>query len=171
MPKYRIKTIRDSYHKDSRGTVIRTYGKEQYKDKLMYNGKQIEFVEDVVSKSNLGTTRGIHGDSVNHKLITCLQGNVFIAAVDPISRRHSVFALNDFMGESLLIPPGIATGMSCLSEDCIISYKITAEYDNRKDDILIRWNDPRIKILWPTISLHVSDKDKNIPLLGEREIE
>ena len=47
-----------------------------------------------------------------------------------------------------------------LEDNTILHYKCT-KYRNAKSEVGILWNDPELKIKWPTKKVIVSAKDKN----------
>jgi len=56
-----------------------------------------------------------------------------------------------------------------LSEEADFIYKVSAEYAPKLDSG-IRWNDPDIGIEWPISNPLLSQKDAELPLLRESEI-
>ena len=60
----------------------------------------------------------------------------------------------------MFIPPGFAHGFLTLKKENIICYSLT-EYRSPKDERSIKYNDPKLKIKWPTKKPNISIKDKN----------
>ncbi len=65
-------------HEDFRGLFVETYNQELYRQA----GIDVQFVQDDVSISHKGVLRGLHGDGQNWKLVTCLQGRVYLVVVN-----------------------------------------------------------------------------------------
>ena len=68
----------------------------------------------------------------------------------------------------LYIPPGFAHGFSVLSEEAIVSYKVTKEYAADLDRGII-WNDPDIAIPWHVETPLLSSKDAALPRFREAD--
>jgi dTDP-4-dehydrorhamnose 3,5-epimerase len=73
------------------------------------------------------------------------------------------------------VPEGFAHGFLVLSDEAVFNYKCTDYYAPEYDGG-IRWNDPMLNIDWKLEEygikdLIVSEKDKNLPLLSEINIE
>ena len=60
----------------------------------------------------------------------------------------------------IYIPEGFAHGYSVESNDALVHYKCTKNY-NSANEIGIIWNDPDIKIDWPQDNYILSDRDLN----------
>ena len=70
--------------------------------------------------------------------------------------------LSDKNSTSLFIPAGFAHGFCSLKKENIILYGIT-NYQSKKNEIGILWNDKKLKIKWPIKNPILSKKDrKNI---------
>jgi dTDP-4-dehydrorhamnose 3,5-epimerase len=167
--------IKPRIFQDERG-----YFFESYNDREMRNkGLHLTWVQDNQSKSGYGVIRGLHYQLEPHaqtKLVRVLRGEILDVAVD--LRKESptygkwkslVLSENNFL--QLLIPKGFAHGFSVLSEEAIVFYKCDQFYHPASDKG-IRFNDPALGIDWqlPEEKIIVSEKDKNLPLLKEAEI-
>ena len=128
-------------------------------------------VQDNLSWSTTrGTLRGIHYQLppfAQGKLVRCLRGTIFDAVVDlrrgsPTEGTTASFQLDAAAGTMLWIPAGLAHGFQTLVDDCLVTYKTTAEY--RPDhEAGIRWNDPALAIDWPVRPAILSPKDAALP--------
>ena len=69
--------------------------------------------------------------------------------------------------QQLLIPRGFAHGFLVLSEEAIFGYKCD-NYYSRELEGGIRFDDPKINIIWPEIGMDLllSDKDMAQPKFG-----
>lgn len=160
-------------HGDARGYFAETFRDEWFRA----NVADIGFVQENQSLSSAaGTVRGLHFQSppfAQGKLVRCIQGTVFDAAVDlrqgsPHFGRWVALELNAERLNQLWIPPGFAHGFCTLAADCIIAYKVTAYY-SRENDHAVAWDDPAIAVEWPATADRgtLSAKDAEAPPLAE----
>ena len=151
---------------DSRGFFMESYKKSLFFD----NGIKVNFVQDNHSKSAKGVLRGLHyqiDPMPQGKLVRCVAGKIFDVAVD--IRSHSP-TFGKWIGEELSaenkkmlwIPEGFAHGFLSLEDNTEILYKTTNEY-SPSHDRAIRFDDPKIGIVWPKLEMDylLSEKDKN----------
>lgn len=159
-------------HHDDRGWFSETYSSRR----LAALGIHCNFPQDNQSCSRrVGTVRGLHFQrppSAQAKLVTCLRGRIVDVVVDlragsPSFGRHLKVELTD-QGEQLYVPIGFAHGFVTLTDDVVVSYKVSALFDPAAEAGLA-WNDPALWIDWPIpdISPIVSDKDAGLPALSE----
>ena len=66
----------------------------------------------------------------------------------------------------ILIPRGFAHGFCTLSEISEVTYKVDNFYSKDHDSGII-WNDPDLKINWPTDKPVLSEKDQKLPSLKD----
>ncbi len=111
--------------------------------------------------------RGFHGDTKSWKLITCVKGETLNVVVDfrPNSKNYlkfSSFRLNDKNKTSVLIPPMFLNSWLCLSKEALLAYKwsFKGKYVDAKDQITVKWNDPKINYKWPIKKPILSKRDK-----------
>lgn len=167
--------ITSEIHVDSRGYFLETYKRSDF-----YNaGITVEFLQDNISLSKKGTTRGLHYQlepNAQGKLLRAVSGKIFEVAVD-IRKNSPTFGqwvgvtLTPESGRQFWIPPGFAAGMTALEDNSLLSYKTTNEY-SKPHERGIRWDDPEIGIVWPSDSsgLIISEKDQQHPLLKDADI-
>jgi dTDP-4-dehydrorhamnose 3,5-epimerase len=154
--------IQPSIFNDDRGYFFESYNKERYQE----FGIPLEFVQDNISKSKIGTVRGLHyqvGEKAQGKLCQVIEGEVLDVAVDirfgsPTFGKHFSLILNSELKNQLWIPVGFAHGFSVLSDEAIFSYKCT-NYYSKADERAILFNDPDLKIDWKIENPIVSEKD------------
>ena len=118
------------------------------------------------------TLRGLHFQTPPYqeiKIVTCIKGEIFDVIVDcrPESTTFldwfSVFLKPD--GPSVIvIPKGYAHGFLTLLDDTIVSYAMTAPFNNQAYSGY-RYSDPKIGISWPALPRVISDKDLKYDLL------
>lgn len=147
--------------RDDRGYFKETFAASRYSQA----GIGSAFVQDNVSLSKRGTLRGLHGDPRMAKLVQVLQGAAFDVVVDLRSESATFkqwlgFLLDGSSHEQIYIPPGCLHGFLAITDDTLLSYKQTAEYDPAFE-IGVVWNDPDIAIQWPLDGL--------LPLLSAKD--
>ena len=144
---------------DFRGTYVETYNEELYTEA----GINIKFIQDDISVSSKNVLRGIHGDDVTWKLVSCLYGEFYLVVVDwdkasPQFGQWESFTLSDQNRLQVLIPAKFGNGHVVLSEMAIFHYKQSTYYD-RARQFTILWNDPKLKIRWPVDNPILSRRD------------
>ena len=132
------------------------------------------FVQDNFSFSKKGVIRGLHyqqSPKAQGKLISVIKGRAWDVAVD-IRQDSETFLkwvaleLDDQNHAMLYIPPGFAHGFLALSDEVLLLYKCTNEYDPQADRG-IRWDDPDIVIQWPIKKPILSVKDRQLPYVQD----
>ena len=161
--------IEPSIKQDNRGNFV-----EIYKESLFEELNLPDFVQDNISLSKKGVIRGFHFQSepfAQGKLISVVQGQIFDVIVDirpssPTFGQHVTFSLTSSKHHMVYIPPGFAHGFCTLSDNSIVLYKNTKEF-NSKYYHGIKWNDPDINIKWPLKNPIISEKDLKLRGAGE----
>jgi dTDP-4-dehydrorhamnose 3,5-epimerase len=122
-----------------------------------------------------GTVRGLHFQRAPHvqaKLVRVLRGSIFDVAVDirlgsPTYGQWVGAELTSSGGEQLFIPGGFAHGFCTLEPDTEIAYLVDGYYSAECDGGIL-WNDPDLRIAWPTFAGAVlSAKDEAAPRLSD----
>jgi len=158
--------IQHKSHKDKRGVFSRVYCKKIIKK---FNLNTVQTNISYNSKKN--TLRGFHyqiSKSSEHKIVTCVTGQIFDIVVD-LRRKSKTykqwvsFNLDSKNLKSIIIPKGCANCFLTLADNSIIFYH-TSNYYNFKDERGLRYNDPAFKFKWPQKIKIISKKDKNFPL-------
>jgi len=110
---------------DDRGYFLETWAAARYRE----NGIAVDFVQDNVSKSRLGTLRGLHlqHPHAQGKLVHVVTGEVFDVAVDvrlgsPTFGRWYGTVLSEANKRQLYIPPGYAHGFCVTSPEAIFAH-------------------------------------------------
>jgi dTDP-4-dehydrorhamnose 3,5-epimerase len=145
---------------DFRGEYIEIYNECVYRTA----GVSPHFVEDDISVSTRHVLRGIHGDAVTWKLISCLYGKFYLVVLNcdgssPQFGQWEAFMLSDRNRKQVLVPPKFGNGHLVLSDTAIFHYKQSAYY-KREGQFTYRWNDPRFNIWWPVKDPLVSRRDE-----------
>lgn len=145
---------------DFRGTYVETYNEKLYTEA----GINVKFVQDDISVSVRNVLRGIHGDDVTWKLVSCLYGEFYMVVVNwdkdsPQFGQWESFTLSDQNRLQVLIPPKFGNGHLTQSKLAIFHYKQSAYY-NRARQFTILWNDPKLNIRWPAKNPILSKRDE-----------
>lgn len=162
-------TVETKVFGDNRGYFMETYNYEAFKEA----GLDMVFVQDNQSMSKQGVVRGLHFQKKysQGKLVRVISGAVYDVAVDLRAGsntfgKHYGVILTAEQKNQFYIPEGFAHGFMVLSKEAEFTYKCTNFY-HPEDEGGIIWNDPTLKIDWPTfegVKLTISDKDKILPL-------
>lgn len=158
---------------DDRGFFFESFNQRVFDDAV---GQHVEFVQDNHSRSSHGVLRGLHYQLPPYaqgKLVCVTRGAVFDVAVD-IRQGSATFGqwtgieLSDTNHRQLWIPAGFAHGFLVLSDSADFFYKTTTYYA-RDAERSIRWDDPKIGIMWPPMRRAplISAKDAVAPPLRD----
>ena len=119
------------------------------------------------TRSRKNVLRGLHGDEVTWKHITCVWGEVYLVVVDnrpesPNYNKWESYIISDRNHISVLVPPGFANAHLCLSDECLFHYtqSYPKEYVDWFDQEEVKWNDSQIGIEWPIDNPILSWRDK-----------
>ncbi len=167
--------VKPRVFRDTRG-----YFFESYNDREMRkHGLHFSWVQDNQSRSVRGVIRGLHYQLepfAQTKLVRVLRGTILDVAVDlrrdsPTYGQWKSLILSDENFLQLLIPKGFAHGFSVLSDEAVVFYKCDQFYHPASDKG-IRYNDPALGIDWqvPEEEVIVSEKDRNLPLMADAEM-
>ena len=153
-----IKYFKSDTFRDFRGEIWTNWETKYF--------RKIKFNLDKFTKSKKNVLRGFHCDRKSWKLVTCIKGEVINVVIDfrkgsKNYLKYSIFKLNEKNKTSILIPPMFLNAWLCLSKDCIYQYKYSfkGKYNDVKNQISIKWNDPRIKFKWPIKKPILSKRD------------
>jgi dTDP-4-dehydrorhamnose 3,5-epimerase len=161
---------------DERGFFSEVWNAES----LRKAGIDLQFVQDNHSLSvNKGVLRGLHYQLPPHaqdKLVRVIQGAILDVAVDirkgsPTFLQWVSLEISASKWNQILIPKGFAHGFVTLEENTEVVYKVT-DYYSAAHDRSLRFDDVSIGVDWQTdiSALHLSDKDRNAPLLEQAEL-
>jgi dTDP-4-dehydrorhamnose 3,5-epimerase len=154
---------------DERGSFTRLFDREEF------SGRGLDVMVDHVASSlntRRGTLRGIHYQSRPNgqsKLVRCAAGSLFDVVVDvrPESQTYLSWAAFDLRagdGLAVYIPNGCAHGFLTLEDATEVIYQISAPRRPEAERGL-RWDDPALRIAWPSAPAVISDRDRGFPLL------
>jgi dTDP-4-dehydrorhamnose 3,5-epimerase len=154
---------------DARGFFARIFCAREFKEQ----GLETDFVQCSVSMNRMrGTLRGMHYQlppASEAKLVRCTAGAIHDVIVD--LRRDSRTYLQHFGVDltaqnrrALYVPEMFAHGFQTLEDDTEIFYQISEFYAPDKSTG-VRFDDPKLGILWPLPIAAIADKDRTWPLL------
>ena len=154
---------------DHRGYFGVPYNKEIFNHNVGYD---VEFVQDNMSYSHLGTIRGLHfqtGEYEQAKLVTCITGRVLDVIVDirkdsPSYGKVVEVELGQTINKQVFVPRGCAHGFSALSDNTVFQYKVDNPYNKESEGGII-YNDPTLNINWRVSEYfeRISEKDLVLP--------
>jgi dTDP-4-dehydrorhamnose 3,5-epimerase len=139
---------------------VEIYNEREYKKA----GININFVQDDISVSSRNVLRGIHGDDITWKLISCLLGRIYLVVVncDKQSKQFGQwesFLLSDSNHWQVLVPPKFGNAHLALTDKIIFHYKQSTYY-NPKKQFTYRFDDPKFNIWWPIKNPILSPRDE-----------
>lgn len=111
----------------------------------------------------------MHPSAAEWKLVTCVRGELWDVAVNvrresPDFGEHKSWRLRGDNADWVLIPPGWAHGFVTLSDNVILSYTMSAQFDLALEEGY-RYDEPKFNIPWPVRPLLVSPKDLSFSFL------
>lgn len=153
-----------SVYREYRGEIFTTYHDVSHPVKL---NLPAEFsVHSRFSKSYAGVLRGLHYDTKTWKLVQALVGDIYLVVLDvrPESLTYGKwesYIISEKTRDQVLIPPGFANGHYALT-DCIFHYNLfyEGEYVDEANQGVVKWNDPKFNIDWPSSNPILQKRDK-----------
>lgn len=156
--------------KDERGSFARQFCKKE----LAAAGIDFEVRQCNVSRNvRAGTLRGMHYQREPYpeiKLVSCVKGAIcdVIADIRPNSPTYLKWIateLSEENGKMLYIPSGVAHGFQTLVDDSTVYYQL-GEFFMPEYYSGVRWNDPKLGIVWPACEKRIiNERDANYELL------
>ena len=152
-----------SFSEDYRGLYRELWNKRM----ITVDGEPVQFVEADISCNYRNVLRGIHGDDVTGKLITCLHGRFYLVVVDARSDSGTKdqwfgITLTDKTFTSVYVPPGCGNGHLVLSDYAIFHYLQTRCYTGSEEQFTIAYDSPALDIYWPIDGAPItSERDKS----------
>lgn len=155
---------------DDRGYFMESYSRKAYESV----GLEFDLVQDNQSLSaKAGTVRGLHYQEkpmAQTKIVRALSGAIYDVAVDirmgsPTFGMWVGVILSSSNKRQLVVPRGFAHGICTLVDNTVIMYKVD-NYYSKDHDKGVKWDDPDLKITWPTDNPTLSEKDTYQPMLS-----
>lgn len=161
-----VRILKEKIHRDSRGCFLNVGVESEY---LIpgYDYKQV----NISTNKKRGTVRGIHFSSKNAgetKFVSCIHGDFvdFVVDLDPESTSFGLvyeFELSGLDGQVIMIPPGFGHAFQTLSQDTIICYRHTQNYESALNRSLSIF-DVDVSINLPIEISEISHADKTTKL-------
>ena len=156
--------IKPTIHSDNRGSFFESFNHNDFCRSIKRN---LEFVQYNHSVSTKNVLRGMHfqQDPMSQgKLVRVVVGEVYDVVLDirESSDTYGKWIAEKLSAENknqLWIPEGLAHGFLTLSYEAHLLYKVT-NYYSKTHEKLIRYDDPKFNISWPSSDIIISDKDK-----------
>ena len=163
-----LRIIEVNVFKDTRGLFLKTFNQSIFMDL----GLETNYRERYYSKSHGNVIRGMHFQIPPHdhvKMVNVLHGAILDVVLDlrkeaPSYKKYFATELNEHNGCFLYIPKGFAHGFRALTDDTIVEYNQTTEY-NKDADCGIRWNS--FGFDWQIDNPIISERDRNFPALND----
>ena len=155
--------LKKNLFKDRRGFFYRDFcQKVLRRKKINFNIKQT----NISYNKDKFTLRGFHyqsGKSKEKKIMTCIKGRavIYILNIDKKSDNYLKplkFILSEKNKHSLLIPDTYANAYMTLEKDTMFLYYMS-NYYKKSQNFGIKYNDPILKIKWPSHPRKISKKD------------
>ena len=152
--------IKPDIFEDFRGNYTEVYNRDEY----IKAGIDVDFKQDDLSTTYGGVLRGMHGDSKTAKLVQCAYGRIYqvVLNCNPESDEYGkwqAFILSSENRHQVYIPPMFGNGFYVLSDVAVYNYKQTTYYGEAKQ-FTVKWNDPKVGIVWPTANPILSERDR-----------
>mgnify|MGYP003112327193 CR=1 FL=1 len=119
------------------------------------------------TRSRKNVLRGLHGDKVTTKHITCVWGEIYLVVVDnrPDSKTYrewDSFIISERNHLSVLVPAGFLNGHLCLTDECLFHYtqSYPDKYVDWEEQDTVKWNDENLNIDWPIKNPILNWRDK-----------
>ena len=159
-----VKVFTPSVYEEYRGQIWTTFQTEEHPALLDIHHAYFTF-HNRFSKSYKGVLRGLHWDNETWKLVQAIVGDIYLVVLDmrkdsPTFGKWESHIISEKNREQVLIPPGFANGHYALT-DCIFHYTMMykGQYVDESQQNVVKWNDERFNIEWPT----------NKPILQKRD--
>jgi dTDP-4-dehydrorhamnose 3,5-epimerase len=153
-----------SVYREYRGEIFTTYHNKEHP----VNGilPADVSIHGRFSKSYQGVLRGLHYDNKTWKLVQALVGDIYLVVLDTRTYSETYgkwesYIISERTRDQVLVPPGFANGHFALT-DCIFHYNLFYEgnYVDENAQGVVKWNDDRYKIEWPTDTPILQKRDR-----------
>jgi dTDP-4-dehydrorhamnose 3,5-epimerase len=160
---------------DARGFFARTFCQDEF---AAHGLKPVIAQANMAYNIRKGTVRGMHFQfppKAETKLVRCTRGAILDIIVDlrPESStylRHFEIELNEDNQLALYVPERFAHGYQALEDDTDTTYQVGEFYAPAHEGGL-RYDDPRLRLVWPLPVSTISDKDLAFRPLSDNEDE
>ncbi len=160
-----LKVVEALPHIDPRGAFARLYCESELMEVI---GQRRILQINHSHTAQVGAVRGFHYQKLPHaemKLVRCLKGRVWDVAIDLRSKSPTFLQwhaeeLSPYNTRMMVIPEGFAHGFQVLEAESELLYLHTAFYTPTAEGGL-RYDDPRLGIIWPLAIAELSERDAN----------
>ena len=160
---------------DERGFFARVFCQQEFRERGL---RTVIAQANVASNARRGTLRGMHFQfppAAESKLVRCTRGAILDIIVDlrpesPTYLEHISVELNEDNMTALYVPERFAHGYQALRDGTDTSYQVGEFYTPNAEGGL-RYDDPRLGLIWPLPVSVISPKDQAFRPLGEIEDE
>lgn len=147
---------------DNRGQYIESYNKKKYKSYF-----DLDFVEDDFSINTRGVFKGIHGDDITWKLVSCVYGKCEAIIVNCDKKSDNFGKWEKFICSpenyfQILIPPSYGNSFLVLSKVAVYHYKQTEYYKGSNKQFTYNYKDPAFKIKLSFKKPIISKRDRDV---------
>jgi len=154
---------------DERGFFARAFCKQEF-DAMGMNSDVVQ--ANMSFNRFAGTVRGLHyqvDPAPETKLMRCIRGSIVDVIVDlridsPTYLQHISVELTAENRTALFVPANFAHGFQTLEDNTEVIYLVSGFYTPDCERGL-RYDDPALSISWPIPVKHISDKDRQWPLM------
>jgi len=153
-----------SVYREYRGEIFTTYHSNEHPVNARIG--QNMSIHSRFSKSYKNVLRGLHYDNKTWKLVQALVGDIYLVVLD-LREDSSTYGewdsyiISEHTRDQVLVPPGFANGHYALT-DCIFHYNLFYEggYVDENSQGVVKWNDSRFNIDWPSTTPTLQKRDK-----------
>lgn len=160
-----VEVYTPSVYREHRGEIWTTFQTETHPSLLKFQEHNFT-LHDRFSQSYKGVLRGLHYDDKTWKLVQSIVGDIYLVVLDvrewsPTYGDWESYILSDKTRDQVLIPPGFANGHYALT-DCVFHYNMMykGNYVDVDSQGVIKWNDERFNMEWPTDNPIMSERDR-----------
>ena len=153
-----------SVYREFRGEIFTTYHSKTHPVHNLLPADCV--VHGRFSKSYKNVLRGLHYDDKTYKLVQALVGEIYLVVLDvregsDTFGKWESYIISEKTRDQVLVPPGFANGHYALT-DCVFHYNLfySGSYVDENKQGVIKWNDPKFNIEWPTTSPTLQQRDK-----------
>jgi dTDP-4-dehydrorhamnose 3,5-epimerase len=163
---YEVITYQPSVFREYRGEIWTTFHTEEHPvmNQIHY-GKDELSIHGRFSRSYKGVLRGLHWDTKTWKLVQAVVGDIYLVVLDMREGSSTYgkwenFIISERLRNQVLVPPGFANGHYALT-DCVFHYNLFYKdgYVDVDGQGVVKWNDKRFGMEWPTKELILSKRD------------
>ena len=153
-----------SVYREYRGEIFTTYHSTEHPVSGVLPAGVV--THNRFSKSYANVLRGLHYDTKTWKLVQAVVGDIYLVVLD-VRENSATFGkwesyiISEKTRDQVLIPPGFANGHYALT-DCMFHYTMfyTGDYVDENQQGVIKWNDSRFNIEWPTTTPTLQKRDR-----------